>query len=112
MKSILQDEKECYICKTTSGLHLHHVFFGTYRRKQSDKYGVTVCLCQKHHMELHAKRDLQLRLFEIAQTKFEEILGAHIFKSSGKPTLAPISDKRQAIDVSNVNNEFNKIMED
>ena len=80
MKSIIQDGKECYLCGTTINLHLHHVFFGTYRRKQSDDYGVTVYLCQKHHNELHARRELQVWLFKIAQTKFEEIYGHEKYK--------------------------------
>lgn len=35
MKSVLQKEKECMICKTTIGLHEHHVFEGWGNRAQS-----------------------------------------------------------------------------
>lgn len=48
----------------------------------------------------------------MGKTKFEEILGHLIYKPPGKPTLAPTSDKRPAMNVSNVNNEFNEIMEE
>jgi hypothetical protein len=48
----------------------------------------------------------------MGKTKFEEILGHLIYKPPGRPTLAPLSDKRPAMDVSNVNNEFNEIMEE
>lgn len=47
----------------------------------------------------------------MGKTKFEEILGDLIYKPPGKPTLVSLSDKRQAINVSNVKNEFNGITE-
>lgn len=49
MKSIISNEKECYICGTTQNLNRHHVFFGTANRKMSEKYGCWVWLCAKHH---------------------------------------------------------------
>lgn len=49
MQSILQKHKYCLICQTEQNLHLHHVFYGTGRRKISDKYGLTVWLCANHH---------------------------------------------------------------
>lgn len=48
----------------------------------------------------------------MGKTKFEEILGGLIYKPPGKPTLVPDSDKRPAMNVSDVKNEFNEIMED
>lgn len=48
----------------------------------------------------------------MGKQQFEEILGDLIIKPPGKPTLVPNTDKRQAINVSNANNEFNEIMED
>ena len=48
----------------------------------------------------------------MGKKQFEEILGDLIIKAPGKPTLVPSTDKRQAINVSNANNEFNEIMED
>ena len=48
----------------------------------------------------------------MGKTKFEEILGDLIYKPPGKPTLVPLLDKRQALNVSNVKNEFNEIMEE
>lgn len=64
-KSIMQDTKECYLCRrdaealgyhgmlTSEGLDRHHVLFGTANRKLSEKYGVWVWLCKKHHNEDH-----------------------------------------------------------
>lgn len=45
----------------------------------------------------------------MGKTNFEEILGELIYKPPGKPTLVPMSDKRPAMNVSNVMNEFNEI---
>lgn len=48
----------------------------------------------------------------MGKTKFEEILGGLIHKPPGKPTLVSLSDKRPAMNISNVKNEFNEIMEE
>ncbi|CDM68574.1 DUF2800 domain-containing protein [Clostridium perfringens] len=48
----------------------------------------------------------------MGKTKFEEILGGLIHKPPGKPTLVPFSDKRPAMNISNVKNEFNEITEE
>ncbi len=83
MKSIIQSEKECFICrvnydvKTTNGLHEHHIFEGTARRKQSEKYGLKIWLCHRHHTtdprySIHYQKQLDLELKQLAQKKFEE----------------------------------------
>lgn len=83
MKSIIQSKKECFICRvnydveTTTGLHEHHIFEGTARRKQSEKYGLKVWLCHRHHTtdprySIHYQEALDLDLKKRAQRKFEE----------------------------------------
>ena len=47
----------------------------------------------------------------MGKTKFKEVLGDLIIKPKGKPTLVPLSDKRQALNVSSAETEFNKITE-
>lgn len=49
MESIIQSNKECYVCKTTLNLHRHEVFYGKANRKKSIEDGCTVYLCGKHH---------------------------------------------------------------
>lgn len=50
MKSILQNDKRCYICGSTNWLELHHLF-GASNRKKSEKYGLVVYLCHHCHNE-------------------------------------------------------------
>lgn len=49
MKSIMQDEKRCYLCGRQYGLERHHVLGGTANRKLSEKYGLWVWLCHDCH---------------------------------------------------------------
>lgn len=80
MESVIQKNKECYICKTTIGLHSHHIFCGTSNRKLSEKYGMKVWLCGHHHNlsneGVHFNRELDLRLKRIGQVHYEEIYGS------------------------------------
>lgn len=104
MKSILQDTKECFICRieatirgytgelTDRGLHNHHIFFGTANRPISEKYGLKVYLCNGHHEDhkrgVHHNRPLDLSLKGIAQRKFEENhTRAEFFKLFGESWL-------------------------
>lgn len=48
----------------------------------------------------------------MGKKKFEELLGDLIIKPKGKLTLVPIADKRPAINLENVKNEFNEIAEE
>lgn len=57
MKSILQDEKECWLTRRldcahrTDWLEKHHVFHGNGNRALSEKYGLTVYLNHFMHNE-------------------------------------------------------------
>lgn len=50
MKSLIQTEQECFFCRTTRNLNLHHCF-GASNRKISTKEGFTVFLCKEHHQD-------------------------------------------------------------
>ena len=75
MKSVLQKEKECMLCQTTLGLHEHHVFEGWGNRAQSEKYGMKVWLCGKHHNlsneGIHFNKSFDLAVKQMAQRYFE-----------------------------------------
>lgn len=82
MKSVIQEEKECFLCRyfynfeNTNNLQDHHIFFGTANRVISEKFGLKVWLCIFHHTEgigaVHKNIDYDLILKKIAQRKFEE----------------------------------------
>lgn len=75
MKSILQTNKECYVCGTTYNLHDHHIFFGTSNRKHSERYGLKVWLCAYHHNMsnegVHFNKPLDMKLKTMAQEYYE-----------------------------------------
>lgn len=93
-KSILQEKKECFICKSTNMLHLHHVFEGTGRRKVSDREGLTIWLCPYHHNasnnSVHYDRKLDLKIKRWAEQKWLEKTGKKVedfIKEIGKNFL-------------------------
>lgn len=87
MKSIIQTQKECFLCRLLakqqgyygelpkSGLHRHHVMFGTANRKKSEQYGLWVYLCVAHHEygpdAVHVNRNVRILLCQIGQQAFE-----------------------------------------
>ena len=75
MKSIIQTEKECYLCGSTLNLEKHHCIYGTGHRKLADKYGLTVWLCPFHHRDnkygVHGNREFDLEMKRLAQETFE-----------------------------------------
>ena len=79
MESVLQDVKECWVCGTTFDLHSHHIFFGNPNRKHSEKRGLKVWLCAKHHNMsnegVHFNKALDLRLKTMAQEYYETNIG-------------------------------------
>lgn len=80
--SIIQTEKECYVCKTTYNLHDHHIIYGRANRKLSEKYGLKVWLCGMHHnlssAGVHFNKDLDLHLKKLAQEHFETKFGSEL----------------------------------
>ncbi len=64
--SLIQDEKRCYVCNTTSNIHIHEVFYGKNRQKSIED-GCCVYLCGRHHnqsndgVHFNHKLDSQLK---------------------------------------------------
>lgn len=54
-KSIMQDERACYVTGSTTGLHLHHCIHGS-NRGNADRYGLTVYLRNDVHRALHERK--------------------------------------------------------
>ena len=72
MESIIPNDNEfCYLCKQRGlmnrGTEVHHMIFGTAKRKLADADGLTVHLCSLHHRMLHDRGDYKRELQELAQ---------------------------------------------
>lgn len=76
MKSIMNNEKICYICGTPFNIHKHHIFGGVANRKLSEKYGCWIYLCAHHHNMsdegIHFNKDLDMRVKKECQEVFEQ----------------------------------------
>lgn len=79
MKSIISNEKECYICQTTQNLHKHHCIYGKGNRPLSEKYGLWIYLCYRHHNGsddgVHFNYALDEEIKKLSQRKWEEVYG-------------------------------------
>ncbi len=75
MESLMSNERECLVCKSTRNLHKHHIFFGSANRKQSEKYGCWCYLCARHHNMssegVHFNKELDQRLKKHCQSLWE-----------------------------------------
>ena len=82
MESVIQQEKECWVCKNTIGLHSHHILYGTASRRMSELYGLKVWLCGKHHNMsnegVHFNKELDLQLKRLAQEYYEANYGCRL----------------------------------
>lgn len=80
-KSIMQNEKECYLCWeldrriNVKDLHRHHIFDGS-RRKTSEREGFVVYLCLAHHTAgpaaVHSNAENMRLLQKVCQKKYEK----------------------------------------
>ena len=74
MESIIQNKKECYVCRSTLNLHKHHIFEGR-NRNNSEKYGCWCWLCARHHnmsdAGVHFNKELYNKLKQTTQKAFE-----------------------------------------
>lgn len=88
-KSLLSNERRCYLCGTTLNLHRHHIYPSAFRSK-SEKYGLWVWLCFDHHVGnhgVHTTPEGQARwkkLKAIGQKRFEELYDHDLFMKEFK----------------------------
>ena len=61
-KSIMQEDRECFISGYTGALDKHHIYAGSCR-KASEKYGCWVWLRHDIHMELHDRNKTSRNCF-------------------------------------------------
>lgn len=75
MKSILQNEKKCFVTGREYGLHKHHIYGGSNRRI-SEKNGFFIWLIPElHNMSnkgVHYNKDFDRELKELCQKEFEK----------------------------------------
>jgi len=78
LKSIMQDEKVCYVTGSPMNLHEHHIFGGA-NRKLSEKYGLKVWLrAEWHNMSdkgVHFNKSFDIQLKKEGQEKAMEHYG-------------------------------------
>ena len=91
--------------------HGFKVVEGRSKRKYSDEIQVAEIAKEHGYLDIYKQSLITLTEMEKLMGKkvFQEILGHLIVKPQGKLTLVPSSDKRQAVNVSNAENEFNEI---
>lgn len=70
----------------------HHIFHGTSNRKNADRFGYVVELCQEHHTGnhgVHFNREFDLNLQRLAQEHFEKTHGTRedFIKIFGKSVI-------------------------
>lgn len=75
-KSIINNNKVCFVCKTNLNIHKHHIYAGNANRPKSEKYGCWIYLCAKHHnmsnQGIHFDKNLDLKVKKYCQRKFEK----------------------------------------
>ena len=77
-RSLISDDKECWVCKTKEDLHRHHIYGGP-NRGLSEAMGCWVYLCARHHnmsnQGVHFNHDLDIFLKKICQRAWEKRYG-------------------------------------
>jgi uncharacterized protein YlaI len=78
MESILQRERQCFVCGRQGELDVHHTWHGHSNRKNATDYGLTVYLCRDCHSMIHDRpegRAIDIQLKQFAQRRWEEEYG-------------------------------------
>ncbi len=77
-------------------------------RKYADEEAVAEAAMANGYRDIYRKSLINLTEMErlMGKKKFQELLGAYIIKPPGKPTLVPLSDRRPALTMNIVKEEF------
>lgn len=77
-------------------------------RKYADEEAVAEAAQSAGYKDIFKKTLINLTEMErlMGKKKFQELLGAYIIKPPGKPTLVPVSDRRPALLINDVKEEF------
>jgi hypothetical protein len=80
-------------------------------RKYADEEAVAEAAMANGYKDIYRKSLINLTEMEglMGKKRFQEVLGAYIIKPHGKPTLVPVSDKRPALTITNVKDEFTEV---
>ena len=74
-KSIMSNDRECFVCGTPLDLHRHHIFYGMANRIISEKEGCWCYLCARHHNMtndgVHHNYAFNITLKKYCQEKWE-----------------------------------------
>lgn len=72
-KSIINEERRCFICGSHQWIEIHHIYPGVANKKLSEKYGLKVPLCHYCHNEppngVHFNKAIRRKLQAYAQKK-------------------------------------------
>lgn len=81
---------------------------GRSNRKYADEETVAEAAKQAGYRDIYKTSLITLSEMEklMGKAQFKEVLGDFIYKPQGKLTLVPDSDKRQAIEISNIQDDF------
>lgn len=75
MKSIISNDKKCFVCGAKEGLNRHHIYAGYSNRRNSEKEGCWVYMCAKHHNMsnegVHFNKEFDLYLKKFCQATWE-----------------------------------------
>lgn len=83
-RSIISNERKCFVCGTTIDLEKHHIYYSAYRSK-AERFGCWCYLCRYHHREQGGTGShnpvhlLDVWLQQECQKRFEEIYDHETF---------------------------------
>lgn len=86
----------------------YKVVEGRSNRKYSDEDAVAKAAKEHGYTDIYKQSLINITEMQklMGKKDFEEIIGGLLIKPQGKPTLVPVTDKRQPMNVADVKNDF------